>query len=30
VYIALFLLHSAVLRNLPWSPFIWFYVEDLT
>lgn len=30
VYLALFLLYSTVLRNLPWSPFTWFYVENLT
>lgn len=29
-YIAVFLLYSTVLRNLPWEPFTWFYVPDLT
>jgi hypothetical protein len=25
-----FLVYSVVLRNLPWTPFTWFYVPDLT
>ena len=25
-----FLVYSVVLRNLPWPPFDWFYVPDLT
>ncbi|WP_412542957.1 DUF2752 domain-containing protein [Longispora sp. K20-0274] len=29
-YLAAFALYSVVLRNLPWSPFSWFYVPDLT
>lgn len=30
LYGAVFLLYSVVLRNLPWPPFTWFYVPDLT
>jgi hypothetical protein len=30
IYAAIFLLYAVVLRNLPWPPFDWFYVEDLT
>ena len=29
-YIAFFLIYSVVLRNLPWAPFTWFYVPNLT
>jgi hypothetical protein len=29
-YIAFFVLYSVVLRNLPWAPFHWFYVPNLT
>jgi Protein of unknown function (DUF2752) len=29
-YVAFFLIFSVVLRNLPWAPFSWFYVPDLT
>jgi hypothetical protein len=29
-YVAFFLLHALVLRNLPWPPFTWFYVPNLT
>ncbi len=29
-YAILFLVYSVVLRNLPWPPFTWFYVPDLT
>ncbi len=29
-YIVAFLLYSTVLRNLPFPPFDWFYVENLT
>ena len=29
-YIALFVIYSVVLRNLPWPPFTWFYVPNLT
>ena len=29
-YLAFFLIYSVVLRNLPWPPFTWFYVPDLT
>lgn len=29
-YVALFLIYAVVLRNLPWPPFSWFYVPDLT
>ena len=29
-YAAFFLLYAVVLRNLPWPPFQWFYVPDLT
>ncbi|GAA2585640.1 hypothetical protein GCM10010399_14550 [Dactylosporangium fulvum] len=29
-YAAFFLLYATVLRNLPWSPFTWFYVPNLT
>lgn len=29
-YVAFFLVYSVVLRNLPWTPFTWFYVPDLT
>ena len=27
---AFFLVYAAVLRNLAWAPFTWFYVENLT
>lgn len=30
IYIAVFLIYAVVLRNLPWAPFTWFYVENLT
>lgn len=30
IYIAVFLLYATVLRNLPWAPFEWFNVPDLT
>jgi hypothetical protein len=30
IYIAVFLLYAVVLRNLPWPPFSWFSLEDLT
>lgn len=30
IYIAVFLVYAVVLRNLPWAPFDWFYVEDVT
>jgi hypothetical protein len=30
IYIAVFLIYAVVLRNLPWAPFNWFYVENLT
>jgi len=29
-YAAAFVLYAVVLRNLPWAPFTWFYVDDLT
>jgi len=29
-YAAFFLLYTVVLRNLPWEPFTWFYVPNLT
>ncbi|MGH3647505.1 MAG: DUF2752 domain-containing protein [Micromonosporaceae bacterium] len=29
-YLVVFLVYSTVLRNLPWAPFDWFYVENLT
>ncbi|HEX5598381.1 MAG TPA: DUF2752 domain-containing protein [Micromonosporaceae bacterium] len=29
-YFAAFLLYAVVLRNLPWPPFDWFYVANLT
>ncbi|MFD1319952.1 DUF2752 domain-containing protein [Micromonospora sonneratiae] len=29
-YIAAFLLYSTVLRNLPWAPFTWFDIPNLT
>jgi hypothetical protein len=29
-YITFFLIYSVVLRNLPWPPFTWFYVPNLT
>ncbi|RKF22892.1 DUF2752 domain-containing protein [Micromonospora globbae] len=29
-YIAAFLLYSTVLRNLPWAPFAWFDIPNLT
>ena len=29
-YGAFFLLYAVVLRNLPWEPFTWFYVDNLT
>ncbi|NJP35804.1 DUF2752 domain-containing protein [Micromonospora thermarum] len=30
VYIGAFLLYSTVLRNLPWAPFTWFDIPNLT
>ena len=30
VYLVAFGLYSMVLRNLPWAPFHWFYVDNLT
>jgi hypothetical protein len=30
IYVVVFLLYAVVLRNLPWEPWDWFYVEDLT
>ncbi|HCT77604.1 MAG TPA: DUF2752 domain-containing protein [Micromonosporaceae bacterium] len=30
VYIGLFLLYAVVLRNLPWPPFAWFNISNLT
>jgi len=29
-YLVAFAVYSMVLRNLPWPPFSWFYVENLT
>jgi len=29
-YAAFFLVFTVVLRNLPWAPFTWFYVPNLT
>jgi hypothetical protein len=29
-YGAFFLIYTVVLRNLPWPPFTWFYVPNLT
>ncbi len=29
-YAAFFLIYSIVLRNLPWEPFTWFYIPNLT
>ena len=29
-YIAVFLVYSVVLRNLPWPPFTWFNIPNLT
>lgn len=29
-YAAAFLLYAVVLRNLPWAPFTWFYVPNVT
>lgn len=29
-YVAAFLLYSTVLRNLPWAPFSWFDIPNLT
>jgi uncharacterized protein DUF2752 len=29
-YAIAFLVYAVVLRNLPWAPFTWFYVPDLT
>jgi hypothetical protein len=29
-YVVFFLVYSMVLRNLPWPPFTWFYVPNLT
>ncbi len=28
--LAFLLLYAVVLRNLPWAPFSWFYVPNLT
>ena len=28
-YLVAFVLYSVVLRNLPWPPFAWFYVDNL-
>ncbi|MEO3781193.1 DUF2752 domain-containing protein [Micromonospora sp. B11E3] len=30
VYVAVPLLYSTVLRNLPWAPFAWFDIPNLT
>jgi hypothetical protein len=30
IYGVVFLLYAVLLRNLPWPPFTWFYVADLT
>lgn len=30
IYVATFLIYAVVLRNIPWAPFTWFYVENLT
>lgn len=30
IYLVIFLLYAVVVRNLPWAPFSWFYVENLT
>ena len=29
-YAIAFIVYSVLLRNLPWPPFTWFYVPDLT
>lgn len=29
IYLVAFLIYAVVLRNLPWAPFTWFYVQDL-
>jgi hypothetical protein len=29
-YVVFFVAYSTVLRNLPWAPFEWFYVPDIT
>jgi hypothetical protein len=29
-YVVVFVLYATVLRNLPWAPFDWFYVPNLT
>lgn len=29
-FLVVFLLYSTVLRNLPWEPFTWFNISDLT
>lgn len=29
-YAAFFLIYAVLLRNLPWPPFTWFYVPNLT
>ncbi len=29
-YAAFFLVYAVVLRNLPWEPFTWFYIPNLT
>jgi hypothetical protein len=29
-YAVVFLLYAVVLRNLPWPPFHWFHIPDLT
>jgi len=29
-YIAVFLLYAVLLRNLPWAPFSWFNIDNLT
>lgn len=30
IYLTVFMIYAVVLRNLPWDPFSWFYVENLT
>lgn len=30
IYLAVFVIYAVVLRNLPWAPFNWFFVENLT
>lgn len=30
IYAIIFMIYAVVLRNLPWAPFSWFYVENLT